>query len=118
MATAAALKPSVPKQLPPPNSDFYQFVETLGADELATVKRVRAFMETKVAPVINKYWVEDAFPFELLPAFKELNIGGLGIQGLRMPRRKPVAGRPGCDGNVAVRCLDRDILPECTAASR
>ena len=25
--------------------------------------------------------VEDAFPFELLPSFKELNIGGLGIQG-------------------------------------
>ena len=85
MATAAALNPSAPKQLPPPNSDFYQFVETLGADELATVKRVRAFMETKVAPVINKYWVEDAFPFELLPAFKELNIGGLGIQGYGCP---------------------------------
>ena len=85
MATAAALKPSVPKQLPPPNSDFYHFVETLGADELATVKRVRAFMETKVAPVINKYWVEDAFPFELLPPFKELNIGGLGIQGYGCP---------------------------------
>jgi alkylation response protein AidB-like acyl-CoA dehydrogenase len=85
MATATALKPSVPKQLPPPNSDFYQFVETLGADELATVNRVRAFMEAKVAPVINKYWVEDAFPFELLPAFKELNIGGLGIQGYGCP---------------------------------
>ena len=37
-----------------------------------TVKRVRAFMESKVAPVITKYWVEDAFPFELLPAVKEL----------------------------------------------
>ena len=85
MATATALKPSVPKQLPPPNSDFYQFVETLGADELATVNRVRAFMEAKVAPVINKYWVEDAFPFELLPAFKELNIGGLGIRGYGCP---------------------------------
>jgi alkylation response protein AidB-like acyl-CoA dehydrogenase len=38
-------------------------------------------METKVAPIINKYWVEDSFPFELIPAFKELNIGGLGMQG-------------------------------------
>jgi glutaryl-CoA dehydrogenase len=38
-------------------------------------------MESKVAPIINKYWVEDAFPFEVLPAFKELNLGGLGIQG-------------------------------------
>jgi alkylation response protein AidB-like acyl-CoA dehydrogenase len=81
MATATALKPSGPKKLPPPNSDFYQFAETLGADELAILKKVRAFMETKVAPIINKYWVEDAFPFEVLPGFKELNIGGLGIQG-------------------------------------
>ena len=34
-----------------------------------------------VAPIINKYWVEDAFPFELLPAFKELSLAGVGIQG-------------------------------------
>jgi hypothetical protein len=32
------------------------------------VKTVRAFMETKVQPVINKYWSDDAFPFEVLPA--------------------------------------------------
>ena len=38
-------------------------------------------MESKVAPIINKYWVEDSFPFELIPAFKELKVGGLGIQG-------------------------------------
>ena len=69
------------KPLPAPNSDFYQLGETLNAEELALVRQVRAFMETKVAPVINKYWVEDAFPFELLPAFKELNIGGLGLEG-------------------------------------
>jgi alkylation response protein AidB-like acyl-CoA dehydrogenase len=81
MATATALRSSVPKQLPPPNSDFYQFAETLSADELAILKRVRAFMENKVAPIINKYWAEDAFPFELLPAVKELNLGGLGCQG-------------------------------------
>jgi alkylation response protein AidB-like acyl-CoA dehydrogenase len=38
-------------------------------------------METKVAPIITKYWVEDSFPFELLPAIKELNIGGVAMQG-------------------------------------
>jgi coenzyme PQQ precursor peptide PqqA len=74
MVTVTALKPSVPKQLPPPNSDFYHFAETLSADELATLKQVRAFMETDVAPAINTYWVEDAFPFELLPAPKELSL--------------------------------------------
>src|SRR6202040_1873460 len=55
--------------------------ETLPAEEVAIVKQVRTFMETKVAPIITKYWVEDAFPFEILPALKELNIGGVGMQG-------------------------------------
>src|SRR6201984_1176450 len=67
--------------LPAPHRDFYELVETLPADELATVKQVRAFVETKVAPIITKYWVEDAFPFEVLPAIKELGIGGVGLKG-------------------------------------
>jgi alkylation response protein AidB-like acyl-CoA dehydrogenase len=70
-----------PKPLPAPNSDFYNLAETLKPEELALVKEVRAFMESKVAPIINKYWSEDAFPFELIPPFKELNIGGLGLKG-------------------------------------
>src|SRR5260370_12230348 len=85
MTTATATRPAKetkqPKQLPPPNSDFYDVYETLNAEELAILKQVRGFMESKVAPIITKYWAEDAFPFELLPAFKELNIGGLGMQG-------------------------------------
>jgi glutaryl-CoA dehydrogenase len=64
-----------------PVSDFYEITETLSSDELETLKRVRAFMETKVAPIINKYWAEDAFPFELLPAVAKLGIGGLGLEG-------------------------------------
>jgi len=70
-----------PKPLPPPNSDFYQLAETLKPDEVAFLKQVRSFMETRVAPIINKYWVEDSFPFELLPAFKELNVAGVGMPG-------------------------------------
>src|SRR5580765_158390 len=70
-----------PKPLPAPNSDFYGVTETLNAEELATLNQVREFMNTKVAPTINKYWAEDAFPFELLPPFKELNIGGLAMKG-------------------------------------
>jgi alkylation response protein AidB-like acyl-CoA dehydrogenase len=81
MTTATALKPSARKQLPPPNSDFYQFADLLTAEERSVLHKVRVFMESKVAPIITKYWTEDAFPFELLPAFKELNLGGLGIEG-------------------------------------
>ena len=67
--------------LPSPNSDFYDLVETLPAAELTVVKQVRTFMETKIAPIITKYWIEDAFPFEIVPAMKELNIGGVAMQG-------------------------------------
>jgi len=83
MTTASvATKPlKQPRPLPAPNSDFYELYETLAPEELATVKRVRAFMEAKVAPLVTKYWTEDAFPFEVLPALKELGVGGVGIHG-------------------------------------
>ena len=75
-------KPFVqPKELPTPNLDFYEMAETLPSEELAVLKQVRTFMQTKVAPIITKHWVEDSFPFELLPGVKELNIGGVGMQG-------------------------------------
>jgi len=72
---------AMPKPLPAPNSDFYELAETLPPEELAVVKQVRTFMETKVAPIITMYWVEDAFPFELLPAIQQLNVGGAGLKG-------------------------------------
>jgi glutaryl-CoA dehydrogenase len=81
--TQRQAEPKAPhgKPLPAPNSDFYEFAATLSAEERSIVRKVRGYMETKVAPIINKYWVEDSFPFEVLPSFKELNIGGLGIKG-------------------------------------
>ena len=110
MATATALKRSVPKQLPAPNSDFYQLADVLTAEEKAIVKKVRAYMETKVQPIINKYWSDDAFPFELLPSFKELDIGGLGMRGLRLPRRKPEAVWLRRDGAGACRRVVLHLL--------
>src|ERR1700757_132162 len=78
---ATIAPPSPPATLPKPNGDFYQVTECLNEEERDTLKQVRAFMESKVAPIITKYWAEDAFPFELIPAIKELGIGGLGLQG-------------------------------------
>src|SRR5277367_355566 len=80
-ANAAKAAPQPTKPLPAPNSDFYGLAETLPAEDLATIKQLRAFMEAKVAPIITKYWVEDSFPFEILPAMKELNLGGVGLEG-------------------------------------
>jgi len=82
MSTAnAASKVPESKPVPVPNGDFYQLVDLLTPEEKAVVKKVRTYMETKVRPIINKYWSDDAFPFELLPSFKELGIGGLGYEG-------------------------------------
>ncbi len=70
-----------PKPLPPPNVDFYELAKTLPPEEQATLKQVREFMQSKVTPIINQYWAEDAFPFELLPAIKDLKIMGAGLEG-------------------------------------
>ena len=107
---ASPAKDRKPAPLPAPNSDFYGLVETLPAEELAIVKQVRTFMETKVAPIITKYWVEDAFPFEMLPAIKELNIGGVAMKGYGC--RGGSAQLFGLDrnGDGALRLVDRDVL--------
>jgi glutaryl-CoA dehydrogenase len=85
-ASTPAKKPfQQPKQLPAPNIDFYELVDVLTDAEMAIVKKVRTFAETKVKPIINKYWADDAFPFELLPSFKELGIAGTGFEGYGCP---------------------------------
>src|SRR5262245_11508569 len=103
VAVAAPAK-KAPRQLPAPNSDFFQFAEMLSDEERAIVKKVRAYMETKVQPIINKYWVEDAFPFELLPSYKELNIAGLGMNGYGCP-----GGSPLLVGLVALEIARTDV---------
>src|SRR5262245_57757898 len=79
-----------PKPLPAPNVDFYEFAADLPAEEMAIIKRVREYMQTNVHPIINKYWVEDSFPFELLPSFKKLGIAGSGIDGYGCPGGSPL----------------------------
>jgi len=94
MATPSAEKPH---PLPSPDSDFYQVRDLLSADEQALLKRVRGFMESQVAPVINQYWAKDAFPFELLPGIRDLGIAGIGYAGYGCP-----GGSTLLDGFVAM----------------
>jgi glutaryl-CoA dehydrogenase len=71
--------------LPKPDSDFYQMTASLTESDREVLRRVRTFMEGQVAPIINKYWAEDAFPFEILPAIRDLNIAGTGYEGYGCP---------------------------------
>src|SRR6266404_3508219 len=81
LMTTATKDIKEPNPLPVPNGDFYEVTESLNAGELEILKQVREFMETNVAPIITKYWADDAFPFEVLPALRDLKIGGLGLEG-------------------------------------
>jgi hypothetical protein len=69
-ARPAKMQVRQPKPLPAPNSDFYDVYETLSAEELATVKRVRAFMEARSRPSLRNTGAtkcgSTVWPFELL----------------------------------------------------
>src|ERR1700733_2258523 len=75
------VKPATPRPLPEPNGDFYHLEDVLNEDEKKILANVRAFMKTKVAPVINKHWADASFPFELVAGVRDLNIVGGGMQG-------------------------------------
>jgi len=77
--------PATAHALPDVDSDFYHIREMLSDKEQSLLKTVRSFMETSVAPIINKYWAEDAFPFELIPQIRDLNIVGIGFEGYGCP---------------------------------
>ncbi len=73
------------KPLPVADGDFYQLARTLSAEDNDLRLKVREFMEREVQPIINDYWERDEFPFELLPKFKALGIGGLPFKGYGCP---------------------------------
>jgi alkylation response protein AidB-like acyl-CoA dehydrogenase len=83
MPASAHLKS--PIKLPEPDSDFYSIRQILSVPEQELLSKVRSVMERKVAPLITKYWAEDAFPFEIIPAIRELNITGIGFSGYGCP---------------------------------
>jgi glutaryl-CoA dehydrogenase len=81
----SAAKPAKP--LPEANGDFYSIWNTLSKEDNDTRLKLRAFLEKEVQPIITDYWERDAFPFELIPKIKELNIQGIAYQGYGCPGR-------------------------------
>ena len=85
------------KALPQANGDFYAIGLTLSQPDQALLSRVRDFMEAEVSPIINRYWVREEFPHQLIPGFAALNIAGLAYQGYGCPGKSTVL-----DGMVAM----------------
>jgi glutaryl-CoA dehydrogenase len=50
------------KALPKVDGDFYHVSATMSEEDQALLRRVRIFMETEVAPIINGYWTREEFP--------------------------------------------------------
>src|SRR5947207_11752583 len=85
------------KLLPRVNGDFYHISATLSEEDQALLRRVRAFMETEVTPIINQYWTREEFPHQLIPGLAALGIAGLAYQGYGCPGKSSLL-----DGMVAM----------------
>jgi glutaryl-CoA dehydrogenase len=68
-----------------PDADFYALESLLDASGRELLMRVRDFMEKSVQPVINRYWIREEFPHELIPAMAGLGIAGLSYDGYGCP---------------------------------
>ena len=68
----------ISSSLPPAavSADGLDLESLCSSEERDVIRRTRAFAETHVAPVICAYWERAEFPFELVPKFAELDIGG------------------------------------------
>ncbi|RZT86633.1 glutaryl-CoA dehydrogenase [Pseudonocardia sediminis] len=64
--------------LEPLPGDFYGYLELLDPEEQEILGRVRRFAEEKIAPVADENWASTTFPHDLIPAFADLDIVGLG----------------------------------------
>lgn len=62
-------------------SDVFAFDDLLSPEDKALRYKVRAFMETTVAPVIADYWEKAEFPHALVPKLATLGLGGATLKG-------------------------------------
>lgn len=73
------------RESPPINPDFYELSDKLTSEQRALQMKVRNFMETEVAPIVNEFWLRDEFPHELIPKFGELGLAGVTYEGYGCP---------------------------------
>jgi glutaryl-CoA dehydrogenase len=64
-------------KFPEINGDFYNTYDLLSEDEKAVIAKVRSFMQSEIAPIVDEYWMKGEFPFQIIEKFKTLNICGL-----------------------------------------
>jgi glutaryl-CoA dehydrogenase len=66
--------------------DFYAYQDLLSDAETAVVGRLREFLRTEVAPIVDDHWARAEFPFELFDGFAQLGLTGWADPGSVEPR--------------------------------
>lgn len=84
-------------RLPRADGDFYHISTVVSEEDQALLHRVRTFMETEVAPIINQYWIREEFPRQIIPGMAALGIAGLPYHGYGCPGKSTLL-----DGLVAM----------------
>ena len=85
------------KALPQVDGDFYHISTILSEQDQALLGRVRAFMETEVAPIITQYWRREEFPHQIVPGLAALGIAGTPYHGYGCPGKTTLL-----DGMIAM----------------
>jgi glutaryl-CoA dehydrogenase len=70
-------------QLP---GDFYAYEQLLSDPERQTVERLRAFLRSEVAPIVNDHWARAEFPFQLFEGFASLGLTAWADPASQAPR--------------------------------
>src|ERR1700760_2069240 len=73
------------------STDYFFLREQLTEDQLAVLRRVRAFVDDEVLPVIGGSWERAEMPWPLIRRLGELGIVGEDIHGYGCPGLDPIA---------------------------
>ena len=85
------------------DGDFYGIELLLDDSGRDALRRTREFMTREVAPVINRYWTREEFPYELIGGLAGLGIAGTAYNGYGCP-----GGGPLLDGIIAMELARTD----------
>ncbi|MBD1424975.1 acyl-CoA dehydrogenase family protein [Sphingobacterium arenae] len=69
------------REAPEIDADFYDIEAKLSSENRTLQLKVREFLEREIKPIVNKYWLHDEFPFEIIPKLAELNVCGYVYEG-------------------------------------
>ena len=72
-------------------TDYFFLREQLSEQQLAALRRVRAFVDDEVLPTIGDYWERAEMPWPLIQRIGELEIVGEDIEGYGCPGLDPIA---------------------------